>query len=92
MAGVYRQRHPDFQRSLEPVELLSDPPLSAQRMARAARLVGVGPMAAVAGTIAQLAAEGGIKIEAIEGVDGVLIVKDDRVGLAGRLPQLIKSK
>ena len=190
----YIQRHSDFQYSLEPIELLAGPPLAAQRMARAARLVGVGPMAAVAGTMAQLAAEAGMEagasevivenggdiylraaepvviglyagsvqiasklafllkpedtpvsicsssgkmghsmskgdcdlatvvasdaavadaaatiaanlvrtvndvdkaleqIEGIAGVDGVLIVKDDRVGLAGRLPQLIKSR
>ena len=30
------------------------------------------------------------RIAAIEGVEGVLIVKDDRVGLAGRLPPLVK--
>ncbi len=28
---------------------------------------------------------------AIEGLDGVLIVQDDRVGLAGHLPRLVKS-
>ncbi len=31
------------------------------------------------------------RIAAIEGVDGVLIVKSDRVGLAGRLPKLVKT-
>ena len=31
------------------------------------------------------------RIAAIEGVDGLLIVKDDRVGLAGRLPKLVKA-
>jgi hypothetical protein len=30
-------------------------------------------------------------IAAIEGVDGVLIVKDDRIGLAGRLPKLVRA-
>jgi ApbE superfamily uncharacterized protein (UPF0280 family) len=29
------------------------------------------------------------RIGGIEGIDGVVIVKDDRVGLAGRLPQLV---
>ena len=32
------------------------------------------------------------RIAAIEGVEGVLIVKDDRVGLAGRLPPLVKIR
>jgi ApbE superfamily uncharacterized protein (UPF0280 family) len=30
-------------------------------------------------------------IARIEGVDGVLIVKDDRVGLAGHLPSLVRT-
>ena len=62
----YIERHPDFKTSLEPIELLTDPPLAAQRMARAAQLVGVGPMAAVAGTMAQCAAEAGMEAGAAE--------------------------
>jgi len=31
------------------------------------------------------------KILAVADIDGVLIVKDDRVGLAGRLPRLVKT-
>ena len=189
----YIQRDPAFGHSFEPVELLADAPEVARRMDRAARLVGVGPMAAVAGIMAEFAASAGIeagadeaivenggdiylqsagpviiglhpgtaelagqlafslealdtpiaicsssgkmghstslgqcdlatvvakdaaladaaatlaanlvsgiedvdstleRIEAIEGVDGVLIVKDDRAGLAGRLPKLVKA-
>jgi len=190
----YIARHGAFRRSLEPIALLGDAPEVARRMDRAARLVGVGPMAAVAGAMAQCAAEAGLKagaaeaivenggdiylraaepviislytgtaelagrlafslqpedtpisicsssgkmghskslgdcdlatvvakdaaladaaatmaanmvravkqvdaaletIAAIDGVDGVLIVKNDHVGLAGRLPQLVKRK
>ncbi len=62
----YIQKHPEFQHALEPVEALPGAPISAQRMARAAQLVGVGPMAAVAGTMAQLAAETGIQAGAPE--------------------------
>jgi ApbE superfamily uncharacterized protein (UPF0280 family) len=51
----YIARHPDFQKSLEPLELLTDAPEVAQSMAEAARLVGVGPMAAVAGAMAHYA-------------------------------------
>ena len=193
MLEDYIERDPAFGRSFEPVDLLADAPEVARRMDRAARLVGVGPMAAVAGIMAELAALAGIeagadeaivenggdiylqaagpviiglhpgtaelagrlafsldpqdtpiaicsssgkmghsmslgqcdlatvvardaaladaaatgaanlvnaiedvdptleRIAAIEGVDGVLIVKDDRVGLAGRLPRLVKA-
>jgi hypothetical protein len=30
------------------------------------------------------------RISAIDGIDGVLLVKDDRVGLAGHLPRLVR--
>ncbi len=51
----YISRHPDFRQSLEPLELLAGAPEVAQSMAWAAKLVGVGPMAAVAGAMAQCA-------------------------------------
>ena len=62
----YIDRHPDFRHSFEPIELCSDAPEVAQRMARAAGLVGVGPMAAVAGAMAQFAAEAGLEAGARE--------------------------
>lgn len=49
--------HEDFLRSLSPVDVPDTAPEVARRMAGAARLAGVGPMAAVAGTIAQLVCE-----------------------------------
>lgn len=52
----YIKIHPDFKTSLQPVRLKDNAPLIARRMAEAAHLTGVGPMAAVAGTMAQLAA------------------------------------
>jgi len=64
----YLDRHPAFRRSLEPVAPLADAPEVARRMARAARLVGVGPMAAVAGAMAQCAAEAGLRAGAPEAV------------------------
>lgn len=48
------------------MELLPESPVSARRMSEAARLVGVGPMAAVAGTMAQLAVEAGLAAGASE--------------------------
>jgi len=32
------------------------------------------------------------RIAAIEGIEGVMIIKNDRVGLAGKLPPLIKIR
>ena len=58
---AYIARHPEFRTALEPMELLDDAPDVAQRMTRAARLVGVGPMAAVAGAMAQCAAEAALQ-------------------------------
>jgi ApbE superfamily uncharacterized protein (UPF0280 family) len=54
---AYIARHPAFQSALKPLVLLDGAPEVAQRMARAAERVGVGPMAAVAGAMAQCAAE-----------------------------------
>ncbi len=62
----YITRHPEFRTAFEPVVLLADAPPSAQQMAHAADRVGAGPMAAVAGTMAQLAAQAGLKAGAGE--------------------------
>lgn len=56
----YIKRQPIFHSSLLPIILLPDAPEAARTMAQAAQIVGVGPMAAIAGTLAQLAAEAGI--------------------------------
>jgi ApbE superfamily uncharacterized protein (UPF0280 family) len=64
----YISRHPDFKTALTPIEIPDDAPLSVQRMASSAQRVGVGPMAAVAGTMAQLAAEAGIAAGAEEAI------------------------
>ena len=53
----YIARHPEFQSALVPVVLLEDAPEVARRMAAAADLTGLGPMASVAGTLAQLGVE-----------------------------------
>ncbi len=62
----YIGRHPDFRKSLEPLDLLAGAPEVAQSMARAARLVGVGPMAAVAGAMAQCAGQAALDAGARE--------------------------
>lgn len=50
---VYIRKHPAFETSLVPVELEPAAPEIAREMARAAARMGVGPMAAVAGAIAE---------------------------------------
>ncbi|MCD6352389.1 MAG: UPF0280 family protein [Armatimonadetes bacterium] len=54
---AYLRRDADFGASLEPVSPLPGAPELVRRMARAARAAGVGPMAAVAGAVAQMVAE-----------------------------------
>lgn len=53
----YISRNQDFLKTLRPVEVASGAPEVAVRMAAAALKAGVGPMAAVAGTIAELVGE-----------------------------------
>jgi hypothetical protein len=49
----YIATHPRFQTSLKPVKIEADAPPIVQEMAAAAHKAGVGPMAAVAGAIAE---------------------------------------
>lgn len=53
----YIKRQPEFKTSLVPIYLLTGAPEIARRMNRAAWAAGVGPMAAVAGAIAQMLGE-----------------------------------
>ncbi|MDO9229656.1 MAG: UPF0280 family protein [Syntrophales bacterium] len=64
----YIRRHPHFQHALQPVAARADAPEVARRMARAANRVGVGPMAAVAGAMAQLAVEAALRAGAEEAI------------------------
>ncbi len=50
---AYLERNPDFAKSLEPLLLQSTAPGIIRRMVKAGNLAGVGPMAAVAGMIAE---------------------------------------
>ena len=49
----YIERHPEFLESLEPLHIDDDAPQIVRAMAEAAKEAGVGPMAAVAGAIAE---------------------------------------
>ena len=53
MLERYIERHPSFLTSLRPVPAAEDAPRIVAAMSRAADIVGVGPMAAVAGAIAE---------------------------------------
>jgi ApbE superfamily uncharacterized protein (UPF0280 family) len=81
----YIECHSTFGRSFEPVELHDDAPEIAQRMARAARLVGVGPMAAVAGAMAQCATEAALEA----GVKEVIVDNGGDIYLRAAEPVII---
>ncbi len=49
----YIERYPSFLTSLEPLPVAKDAPLIVRQMAAAAQTAGVGPMASVAGAIAE---------------------------------------
>jgi ApbE superfamily uncharacterized protein (UPF0280 family) len=53
----YIKLHPEFATSLVPLKILSGAPPLVQQMTRAAAVADVGPMAAVAGTLAQALGE-----------------------------------
>lgn len=56
----YIKLHPSFQSSLKPIQV-TNPPEIIKRMAEVAQLANVGPMAAVAGVLADLTVEEMIK-------------------------------
>ena len=82
----YIAAHPEFQTSFGPIGLLAAAPPSAQQMASAADRVGVGPMAAVAGMMAQLAAQAGIKA----GADEVIVENGGDIYLQTTEPVVIE--
>jgi len=79
----YIARHAEFATSLTPIDLLDDAPEIARRMARAADAVGVGPMAAVAGTIAQMSAQAAGDAEAIVENGGDIFLAANRTVSVG---------
>jgi ApbE superfamily uncharacterized protein (UPF0280 family) len=65
---VYIETDPEFARSLAPVAPKPHAPEVARRMAAAGRAAGVGPMAAVAGAFAELAARAALDAGAHEAI------------------------
>ena len=57
----YIQQHPEFQTSLEPIELDPLAPEFIRKMMQAGLAAGVGPMASVAGGLAEIATSAMIK-------------------------------
>ncbi|MGD9130791.1 MAG: UPF0280 family protein [Candidatus Bathyarchaeota archaeon] len=81
----YIQKHPQFLHSLEPVPV-DDGPKVARLMAEASAKAAVGPMAAVAGVLADLAVEemlgDGCKVAVVENGGEVSAVSDQPVDIA----------
>ncbi len=65
---AYIGRQPEFETAIEPVRLLADAPEIARRMDTASRLTGVGPMAAVAGAMAEACARAALAAGAQEAI------------------------
>jgi ApbE superfamily uncharacterized protein (UPF0280 family) len=77
----YAKRQPEFITALEPLALLPGAPEAARLMQAAALLTGVGPMAAVAGTLAELAVRAALAAGAVEAIvdnGGDLFAASDR--------------
>ena len=53
--------HPAFASALKPIRLLPEAPPIVQKMAKASKVTGLGPMASVAGTLAQYGVEAAMK-------------------------------
>ncbi|MDX9833775.1 MAG: UPF0280 family protein [Desulfobulbus sp.] len=81
----YIARHPAFLCALEPLPLLDDPPEAARRMTAAAELTGLGPMAAVAGTLAQL----GVEAALVSGCAEAIVENGGDIFLFAALPVTI---
>jgi len=75
----YILRRPDFETALEPIEVEGDSPLVVRKMAKAASIAGVGPMAAVAGVLADLGAESAI----MQGAKTVMVENGGEVSIIG---------
>ena len=82
----YVKKHPRFLFSLKPIITLEDAPEVAHLMAKAAKKADVGPMAAVAGVIADLAVKvmitSGCKVAVVEDGGEVSAVSNQPIDIA----------
>jgi ApbE superfamily uncharacterized protein (UPF0280 family) len=65
---AYIRRQPEFLSALAPIRLLEDAPEIARRMDAASQTTGVGPMAAVAGAMAEACARAALEAGAREAI------------------------
>jgi ApbE superfamily uncharacterized protein (UPF0280 family) len=83
---TYSTNHPDFIKTLKPIKIDQGAPEVVKRMSEAAEKAKVGPMAAVAGAIADLAAEEmekhGAKVIVVEDGGEVAIRRSDKLDVA----------
>jgi ApbE superfamily uncharacterized protein (UPF0280 family) len=82
----YSAIHPEFIQTLEPIKIRQGAPEVVKRMSDAAQKAKVGPMAAVAGAIADLAAEEmekhGAKLVVVEDGGEIAIRRSDKLDVA----------
>jgi ApbE superfamily uncharacterized protein (UPF0280 family) len=83
MLERYIEQHPSFLTSLEPVAVADDAPTIVSEMAEAARKAGVGPMAAVAGAIAEFVGRELLAPEVIIENGGDIYIKSLKKRLIG---------
>lgn len=72
-------KYPEFRWSLEPLQLKEDHPRVIELMLRAGELAGVGPFAAVAGAISQVAAEAAV----VAGAKNVIVDNGGDISIFG---------
>ena len=77
----YCELHPQFRYSLKPLEAINAP-ISAKLMALAGKKAGVGPMAAVAGVLADLAVDAMLK----DGAQVAVLENGGEVSMASNRP------
>ncbi len=87
---AYIALDPNFRTSFIPIEVSERAPEVVRRMAAGARLAGVGPFAAVAGTIAQMITEelGAVSPEMLVENGGDIYIIGRRERIVGLLPDL----
>ncbi len=79
--GVFISEFPEFRTSLEPLNMEREEyPKIIDLMLRAGEIAEIGPFAAVAGTISQIAAEKGIQ----KGADNILVDNGGDIALIGK--------
>jgi len=81
----YIARNPLFKLSLEPINVGAGAPKVVRLMAEATKLARVGPMAAVAGTLAQLAVEDAV----VSGAKNILIDNGGDIFIHGNRPYTV---